>query len=569
MPKINKVNVEFILEGEKRLISYLCERNDYIDSIFHRYCKQIKRNRKELSFEYNGSLIPLNTELTLGQINMNDNLIRFLVSFKANTNIHTSYLKSDYIVCPECKKNCLININNYKVSLSNCPYGHNTNNLSINEFTNSQYIDESLILCDECKNNKAMVFKNEFFFCSCGFALCPSCQINHRKKRHIVYNYEKKNYWCVEHNENFTSYCLDCKYNLCLKCELKHNENHKIIEFKDILPNKNFLNKVKSMQSTFREYIDRLQEEINKIVKTLHSFLDSLNTFYQINEEIVKNYDLRHRNYFSIKNISNYNIQKLLYDMNCALEESILEKKINLILDINIKINTGLDEFYPDKGKNYVTIKYMKYNAPGLTGTMRILGDKFVEENYDNCYLILNNKEMRLTTRISYIKKDEEDDLLEIKLIETKKITSMNCMFKGCKTLFSLDNFSHWDTSGVIDMSYMFNKCTSLKILPDISKWNTSNVQKMNGMFESCESLLYLPDISKWDVSNVTDMSYMFYHCKSFKSFPDISNWNISKVTSMNCMFSDYKNVKNFPDISKWNISNSIDKKNIFFDINK
>ena len=323
------------------------------------------------------------------------------------------------------------------------------------------------------------------------------------------------------------------------------------------------------MQSTFREYIDRLQEEINKIVKTLHSFLDSLNTFYQINEEIVKNYDLRHRNYFSIKNISNYNIQKLLYDMNCALEESILEKKINLILDINIKINTGLDEFYPDKGKNYVTIKYMKYNAPGLTGTMRILGDKFVEENYDNCYLILNNKEMRLTTRISYIKKDEEDDLLEIKLIETKKITSMNCMFKGCKTLFSLDNFSHWDTSSVIDMSYMFNKCTSLKILPDISKWNTSNVQKMNGMFESCESLLYLPDISKWDVSNVTDMSYMFYHCKSFKSFPDISNWNISKVTSMNCMFSDYKNVKNFPDISKWNISNAIDKKNIFFDINK
>ena len=566
---MDKVDVEFILDGEKRVISYLCERNDYIDSILRRYGKQIKRSMKELSFEYNGSLIPLNTELTLGQINMNDNLIRFLVSFKANTNIHTSYLKSDYIVCPECKKNCLINIINYKVSLSNCPYGHNTNNLSINEFTNSQYIDESLILCDECKNNKAMVFKNEFFFCSCGFALCPSCQINHRKKRHIVYNYEKKNYWCVEHNENFTSYCLDCKYNLCLKCELKHNENHKIIEFKDILPNKNFLNKVKSIQNKFREYIDRLQEEINKIVKTLHSFLDSLNTFYQINEEIVKNYDLRHRNYFSIKNISNYNIQKLLYDMNCALEESILEKKINLILDINIKINTGLDEFYPDKGKNYVTIKYMKYNAPGLTGTMRILGDKFVEENYDNCYLILNNKEMRLTTRISYIKKDEEDDLLEIKLIETKKITSMNCMFKGCKTLFSLDNFSHWDTSGVIDMSYMFNKCTSLKILPDISKWNTSNVQKMNGMFESCESLLYLPDISKWDVSNVTDMSYMFYHCKSFKSFPDISNWNISKVTSMNCMFSDYKNVKNFPDISKWNISNAIDKKNIFFDINK
>ena len=556
MQKIDKVNVEFILDGEKRVLSYLCERNDYIDSILRRYSKQIKRYIKELSFEYNGSLIPFNTELTLGQINMNDDLIRFLVSFKANNNIHTSYLKSDYIICPKCKENCLININSYKVSLSNCPYGHNANNLSINEFINSQYFDESLILCDECKNKKAMVFKNEFYFCSCGLALCPSCQINHRKKKHIVYNYEKKNYWCVEHNDNFISYCQDCKYNLCIKCELRHNENHKLIAFKDILPNKNFLNKVKSIQNKFREYIDRLQEEINKIVKTLYSFLDSLNNYYQINEEIVKNYDLRHRNYFSIKNVSNYNTQNLLYDMNCALEERNIEKKIKLILDINLKLNTGLDGFYLDKGKNNVTIKYIKCNSPGLTGTMRIFGDKFVEENCDNCYLILNNKEMRLTTRISYKKKNEEDNFLEIKLIEAKKITSMNCMFRGCKTLFSLDNFSQWDTSYVTDMSCMFSKCTNLKALPDISKWNTSNVQKMNGMFELCESLLYLPDISKWDFSNVTNMNYMFYQCKSLKTFPDISNWNIGKSTSMISMFNDCKNVKISQDISKCNISN-------------
>ena len=556
MQKIDKVNVEFILDGEKRVLSYLCERNDYIDSILRRYSKQIKRYIKELSFEYNGSLIPFNTELTLGQINMNDDLIRFLVSFKANNNIHTSYLKSDYIICPKCKENCLININSYKVSLSNCPYWHNANNLSINEFINSQYFDESLILCDECKNKKAMVFKNEFYFCSCGLALCPSCQINHRKKKHIVYNYEKKNYWCVEHNDNFISYCQDCKYNLCIKCELRHNENHKLIAFKDILPNKNFLNKVKSIQNKFREYIDRLQEEINKIVKTLYSFLDSLNNYYQINEEIVKNYDLRHRNYFSIKNVSNYNTQNLLYDMNCALEERNIEKKIKLILDINLKLNTGLDGFYLDKGKNNVTIKYIKCNSPGLTGTMRIFGDKFVEENCDNCYLILNNKEMRLTTRISYKKKNEEDNFLEIKLIEAKKITSMNCMFRGCKTLFSLDNFSQWDTSYVTDMSCMFSKCTNLKALPDISKWNTSNVQKMNGMFELCESLLYLPDISKWDFSNVTNMNYMFYQCKSLKTFPDISNWNIGKSTSMISMFNDCKNVKISQDISKCNISN-------------
>ena len=562
---MDKVDVEFILDSEKRVISYLCERNDYIDSILRRYGKQIRRSMKELSFEYNGSLIPINTELTLGHINMDDDLIRFFVTFKGNNNICNSFVKSQYVICPECKENCLININSYKVSLSNCRNEHIVNNLSINEFIYTQYIDESLTLCDECKTCKAIAYNNNFFICSCGLVLCPTCQMDHRKIKHIIYNYEKKNYWCIEHNEKFTSYCLDCKYDLCLKCEMRHNLKHKIIEFKDILPNKHFLGKVKVTQSKFREYIDQMQEEINKIVRTLHSFLDSLNAYYQINEEIVNNYDLRLRNYFSIKNISNYNTQRLLDDMNCALKENDLEKKINLILDINSKINTGLDEFGPCKDKNYVTIKYRKSNVPGLPGTMRIFGDKFVEENYDKCYLILNNKEMRLTTRVSYVKQNEADDLLEIKLIETKKITSLNSMFGGCKTLYSLDDFSEWDTSCVTDMSYMFNKCISLKILPNISKWNTSNVKKMNGMFDSCESLLYLPDISKWDVSNVTDMNHMFSCCKSLKSFPDISNWNTCKVTNMNHMFSDCKNAKNFPDISKWNTSNVIDMKYMFF----
>ena len=562
---MDKVDVEFILDGEKRIISYLCERNDYIDSILRRYGKQIKRSMKELSFEYNGSLIPINTELTLGHINMDDDLIRFFVSFKGNNNICNSYVKSQYVICPECKENCLININSYKVSLSNCRNEHTVNNLSINEFIYTQYIDESLTLCDECKVNKAIAYNNNFYICSCGLVLCPSCQMDHRKIKHFIYNYEKRYYWCIEHNEKFTSYCLDCKYDLCLKCEMRHNIKHKIIEFKDILPNKHFLGKVKYTQNKFREYIDKMQEEINKIVRTLHSFLDSLNAYYQINEEIVKNYDLRLRNFFSIKNISSYNTQRLLDDMNCALKENDLEKKINLILDINSKINTGLDEFGPCKEKNYVTIKYRKCNVPGLPGTMRIFGDKFVEENYDKCYLIIDNREMRLTTRVSYVKQNELDDFLEIKLIETKKITSLNSMFGGCKTLISLDDFSEWDTSFVTDMSYMFNKCISLKILPNISKWNTSNVKKMNGMFDSCESLLYLPDLSKWDVFNVTDMNHMFSCCKSLKSFPDISNWNTCNVINMNHMFSDCKNAKNLPDISKWNTSKVIDMKYIFF----
>ena len=67
---MDKVDVEFIIEGKNnRPIVYLYKRNDYIDSILRRYANEIKFNIKELSFEHNGSLIPLDSELTLGQIN--------------------------------------------------------------------------------------------------------------------------------------------------------------------------------------------------------------------------------------------------------------------------------------------------------------------------------------------------------------------------------------------------------------------------------------------------------------------------------------------------------------------
>ena len=506
---MDKVDIEFIIEGKNsRPIVYLYKRNDYVDSILRRYANEIKCNVKELSFEYNGSLIPLDSELTLGQINSEDNLIRFFVTFKEINNNINSYVKSQYIICPECKQNCLININDYKISLYNCYKDHSINNLSINEFIYTQYINESSIQCGECKLNKANSHNNEFYICSCGLNLCPLCQVNHRINKHNVFDFNKKNFWCIEHNEKFTSFCPDCKYNLCLKCELIHNINHKLIEFKDILPNKHFVYKIKGMQNKFREYLDKLEEEINKIVKTLHSFLDSLNAYFHINEEIIANYELKYR-------------------------------------------------------------KYKKINSPGMPGRMRIFGDKFVDENYDNCYLSVNNKQFPLSTKFNYIKENDLDDILEVKLIETKKITSMNSMFKGCKTLVNIDNFSEWDTSCITDMSFLFNKCISLKNLPDLSKWKTSNVVKMNGMFDDCESLLYLPDLSKWDVSNVCDMNHMFSCCKSLKNFPDISKWNTSKVVNMNHMFSDCKNVEKLPDISKWNLSNVKDMKYMFFCFNK
>ena len=260
-----------------------------------------------------------------------------------------------------------------------------------------------------------------------------------------------------------------------------------------------------------------------------------------------------------------------------------------------------------------ITIKYKTNNK-----TLRLFGKQFVENNINNCKLIINNEEQELkefllinvhrqkkpkkkdeqNPGILKVKKNisksdftlinkktkryEEDDELEIQLIGAEKITDMSYMFSKCSSLISLD-ISNWktsnienmrfmfnhcnfsslpneisniDTSKVNNMSSIFNKCGSLLTLPDISKWNTSNVRYMNSMFEECDSLLTLPDISKWDTRNVIDMSNIFSKCKSLQNMPDISKWNTSNVNNMSCMFFNCRSLAILPDLSKWENSN-------------
>ena len=73
----------------------------------------------------------------------------------------------------------------------------------------------------------------------------------------------------------------------------------------------------------------------------------------------------------------------------------------------------------------------------------------------------------------------------------------MSNMFRDCSSLISIKDFQI-DTRNVTDMSYLFRGCCSLEYLPDISIWDTSNVTNMEYMFYGCESLKQLPDISKW-----------------------------------------------------------------------
>ena len=194
---------------------------------------------------------------------------------------------------------------------------------------------------------------------------------------------------------------------------------------------------------------------------------------------------------------------------------------------------------------------------------IRILGDIFVENNKAKCYIIYEEKEYPLNSFfyykniINFIKNDDNNLILKLKLIGINNIINANAMFNKCNFLLSIsEDFSKWDTSNIINMSYMFCECQSLLCLPDISFWNTRKVTDMSFMFSNCSSLLYFPDISKWDTSRVANMGWMFNGCSSISFLPDISKWDTSKVMGMSCIFSRCSSLHILPDITKWNTSN-------------
>ena len=259
----------------------------------------------------------------------------------------------------------------------------------------------------------------------------------------------------------------------------------------------------------------------------------------------------------------------------------------NLLLNKKEIQNINLDKDHQSNLNKEIIIKYKINDEKKI----KLFGYKFIDNNINNCKLIINSEEKEIMEYLD-IEKNHKKNILEIQLkvinpliniscmfsdckqlysinnisnLNTSKITRMNNLFFGCTSLAFIPDISNWDTSNVENMGDFFSGCSMIKSLPDISKWNTSKVTNMSYMFSGCELLTFLPDISNWDTSNVINFSYMFYWCKSLSMLPDISKWDTGNATDMSWMFSDCSNLENIPNISNWNIENVTDINHMFY----
>ena len=556
---MNYVTVKFTYQGETLEIE--CSRDEYIKDIIKKYFTKLQKEIKDAFYLYNGTTV--DQELKLEQINKKDSMINILVESPENLDKKIIQKYSDDIICPQCGEICFININDYKINLNKCKNNH-YDDLLLNEFKEKQKIDESKILCNDCKKfNKSNTIKNKFFkCCTCKKNICLLCQ-NQNHKEHIVIDYDNKNYFCEFHGEKYNYFCKECNINLCNMCE--HDNKHELIYFKKIIRNKNELIETNKI---LKENIDKLKKDINEIIMKLNKVIDNLETYYNITNNAINNYDIKYINYQSLTNMKNINNSdlKIIDDINQIINENLIENKIKYI-----------NKIY---GKLFINEMIINYKINEGDEKIRIFGDNFIKNNKDNYKIIINNREYELKTHLNIKDFEIKNNILEIKLREINPVNNLFCMFSECSCLFSLkdiskfnidnvtslfgmfeqcsslislpDDISNWNTNNVTNISLMFSECSSLKSLPDISKWTTDRINNMKATFQTCSSLKSLPDISKWNIDNVTDISFLFNKCSSLISLPDISKWNTNNVNNISYIFSKCSSLKSLPDISKW-----------------
>ena len=348
------------------------------------------------------------------------------------------------IICSKCKENCFVDIIDYKFNLYGCKNNHKINNILFENYENT--IPISQIKCNDCKN---IIYSNkEYYKCfNCDINICQKCKLKHNKE-HKVINNNQIDYLCIEHNDKFIKYCEDCNKNICFHCEIKHKE-HKTIYYGDILPNNIDEN------DKFKLCISKLKDDINEIIKRLKYIIDNIEIYYKISKNIINSNYFKNRNYQILKNINEFikfnNI--FINDINNINNDNINDKfkKLMTIYSKMSKINND----------NFIMAE-INIKEEDINQNIRIINSFeqakrergiSIDNEYKNCNEkeIMENCEIKINNEIipfSYFHKFKEKGKYIIKYSFNRELTINTCMFSGCEKINKIDlsNFNSKNT---------------------------------------------------------------------------------------------------------------------------
>ena len=542
------------------------------------------------------------------------------------------------IVCPFCKSSAIIENDGMKLKIINCENFHHLNDIRYDIFDDYEYNFDDLSadnldkltkcpfkqcnLCHEYIINMTPPVPRQVYTCTCRSIMCPVCEKTHETKGHHKVEIENRNYKCLSHGKNFTSYCLDCNMNICDSCNSSHPEpSHEIIKFHILKPQQSYIKEIENEIERQKSILDSFYENSKKILENIYKYL---NKYLLIEKCIYNRYKNGVYNFQILQNIRNRSIffDNSIFQYIKQFEDNKenIEKQFDNLKEILLKMK----EIYKKEDKrtpiqqnnnstNQLEIKYKIQDPNLLNRQVKIFDSVFVENNKNKCEIEIkyidkhdNNKEktsndkqlreyfenltdsneLTIILREKYVGKDNKENQL---------ITDMSYMFNNCKNFFSVD-LSKWSSSNITNIESMFQltkikeipdnlsklisnkltnmrglfcKCTGLeKVNPDRIKFtnNTANVKDMSLLFNGCRNLTKIEqkNIKDWDVRNVEDMSYMFSRCMKLKEIHGISNWKPINLKNACGMFNRCEEIIEISNIGSWNLDKVTDISIIF-----
>ena len=175
-------------------------------------------------------------------------------------------------------------------------------------------------------------------------------------------------YKCQEHNEYFTKICLKCNLDICLRCEKNYHYNHQTVNYDEINPD---YNEIEKLQKKINIYIDKY----NNLRKDINAwYTDLKNKIYDF-ELSIKNNEIIN----SIDFIINYQKNKI------SLNSILKFRKIyyNIMEDYNIK-NNKIMSIINQYGNNENINLPSYYNFFEIKNLLQKLNQNGINYNKDN-----------------------------------------------------------------------------------------------------------------------------------------------------------------------------------------
>ena len=117
-------------------------------------------------------------------------------------------------------------------------------------------------------------------------------------------------------------------------CEDEH-KNHKIIIYRDIFHG---LNEIKENINKFKEEINKFKENVNNIINILNITMDNIDIYYKKNYDIMKNFEIRHKNYQILKNLNEIKNNFIINDIKEIINDYDFNNKFKNIYKLYNKI---------------------------------------------------------------------------------------------------------------------------------------------------------------------------------------------------------------------------------------